>query len=734
MAKPKFRHSLILRSSLLFLILAIVISSALSCRDGIPDETSSGTESVISDPGTSTPESSEIPGSVTASPVTTAAPVTSLPETTAAAEIPVSPDALEAASEQLGFVPVFARVEAGVSVWVKTEKGVTYISPLSQGSSSVTFYNSYGETASATVEVGADLKPHAVYVRFAPPERSVSVLDLGAKQNQAADSTKAFQDGINMMSEAGGGTVYVPIGTYRINSIQMKPGVSLRLEGFLPDATVGYTKDLAAYATGGKAAVIATSGSPTLNIFIYNTPLPKAYCTEGVSDFSVSGGVFLCQAKMKFAAVVCGENITFENIIIKDVPNNHAFQIDGCSGVTLKNIMFAGYNYPATNPVLTRETIQLEPTTPGAITSSDSSPVQCYAGDYHQNSNIKILGCYFGKSDLYGPQLVGIGHHSGTGAVSCRGLVISGCVFDNPLYCGIHLPNISDVEISGNTFISDSAPTTGKLADDSALLSLYSFSNDQTYTSPGGSKVVFAYGYEQDGLRNIMIENNTFRLGGKTPLIGVYIAGNTVDNKMNATYVKASNTFRCEAYGGTEYPLNGYLIRTNTAYNITLRGNRFSFPTKPAYSSSYISLKSINGFFFENNILDLGEGVKFNSNSYFGNGIYVPTKTVYSDRYTMLSRKISIDSGAPVSVTVTDGSSSFPVQKPKVNCTLNIQPTEGGRVELTADIQGNLTINLIADEGYAFSGFVKEADNSPFDLSTDLVSGINNLLAVFVKK
>ena len=715
----------------LALITAVV---AVACRGGVSSVTSvAETDTEPAETRTADDTSGQItPESGSAQPTSETAQTTAL--TTSAADIPVSPDALESGIDQIGFAPVFARVTEGGSVWVKTEKNTTFISPSAPGVSTVTFYNSYGETATAIVTVGTDLKPAAEYQRFVPPERSVSVLDLGARPNQAIDSTKAFQKGIDSMSEAGGGTVYVPAGSYRINSIQMKPGVALRLEGYLPDATVGYTKDISAYVNSLRAAVIATSGSPTLNIFIYNTPLPKAYCTEGVSNFSVSGGVFVCQAKMKFAAVVCGENITFENIIIKDVPNNHAFQIDGCSNVTLRNIMFAGYNYPDSNPVLTRETIQLEPTTPGAITSSDSSPVQCNAGDYHQNSGIKILNCYFGKSDLYGPQLVGIGHHSGTGAVSCRGLVISGCVFDNPLYCGIHLPNISDAEIIGNTFISDSAPRTGKLGSDSALISLYNFSNDATYTSPNGSKVVFAYGYEQNGLRDILIEDNTFRLGGGTPLLGVYIAGNSVDNKMNVVFVRASNTFRCETYGGTEYPLNGYFIKTNTAYDITLKGNLFSFPTKPAYRTYYMSLKSINGFFLIDNSVELGEGVSFSTNSAIGNGISAADRTVLTDRYSMLSRKISLDAGAQVNVTVTDGVNSFELAKPKTNCTLVIQPSEGGRVEPETDVQGNLTIRLTADEGYEFSGFINMNDNSALDLSALQLSGLTNALAVFSKK
>ncbi|MCQ2428265.1 MAG: hypothetical protein MJ137_07705 [Clostridia bacterium] len=719
------------KNKLLLIIISavLILSTLVSCTGNGPDITSG------SDSGTVSPESgnadtaSPPESSVNTAPITTVpSPVTTAPTVP---ETVISEKAVKYGAGELGFAPVYAKVTDGESVWVMTEKEETLVSPIKPGTSLITFYNSYGETASAAVTVAADNGVSAEFVKYMAPERTFNVVDFGAVPNVNRDSTSSINDAIAAASEAGGGTVYVPKGSYKINSIRMRGGVRLMLEGYLPDATVGYTPEIAKYVTGGKAAVFSTSGSSTNNIFVYNTVLPKSYCTTGESDFSFSGGVILCQAKMKFAAIACGSNIIFENIIIKDTPNNHSFQIDGCENLTIRNIMFAGYDYPASNPVLTRETIQLEATTPGAITSNtETSPIQCASGDYHTNKNITISGCYFGKSDNYGPHLVAVGHHSSQGAVSTEGLLFNGNVIDNPLYCGIHLPNVSDAVITGNTFISEKKYAGGKLGDDSALISLYGFGGDSSYTDSNGKKIMYAFSYEQNGIRNIYIENNIFRLGGGTYLLAMSVLGNSVDNKLNAVYTSNTGFYRVGEFGGEPFPCKVFTVRTNTAYNINVKNNNIDISSKLSQTAQYIVLKNINGFFWSDNNVNIADGIKFSSSSDFGSGISVTTRTVLSDKTAMLTRKVGLDPHAPCTVTVTDGKSSFVMPNPAVACSFTIEPTEGGRVELTTDSRGNLTVSLIADSGYEFEGFQIIQDGTPFDLNQKL-SAFTQLKAVF---
>ena len=721
-------------SALLLLSVLLAVLPAAGCvgggpggdtAAGVPDTSDSPADS-LSDTGddkTLSPGTSKEPA-VTSSPAVTTAEVTTAEVTTD------SPNALKAGSDVIGFVPFSARVTDGDSVYVRIDGDTAVINPLKAGSSVIEFRNIYGETAGADVTVSTDLKPTAVYIPFEAPKVSFNLADLGVKPAANADITTQLQSLVNKANEAGGGTVYVPSGSYRISSITMKPGVDLKFAGFVPDATVGYTTAVKRYVSSGKPAVITAGSAPRNNIFFYNTPLPQAYCTEGMSDFSISGGVFNCQAKMKLLAFACGSNIRVSDMIVKDLPNNHALQIDGCTGLTVDNVMFAGYYYPANNPVLTRETIQLEPTTPGSITSDYAgSPILATAGDYHTNSDISVLNCYFGKSDFYGPQLVAVGHHSTAGSISCDGFRFIGNVVDNPLYCGLHLPNVSNAEIRDNTFISVDKLTSGRLADDSALISLYSFNSDTKLTIDG-KNVVYAFSYEHFGDRNYIIENNSFVLGGKTYLRALYFTGASADNTQNAAYV-SSSAYRYETFGGELFQIKGYLIKNNCCAGITVRNNSFEYTSAAGYKDCFCYANNVNGFFFENNEIKLADGVSFSRK--YGDIKGISTSgTVSSDRAEAATRRINLISTTEIPVTVNAGGTNFTLKKPDVNMTLTLTPTDGGRIVLNADRRGNLTVDIIPDEGYVFSGFTDENGN-PADLANIVFKRSTRIGVVFKK-
>ena len=57
------------------------------------------------------------------------------------------------------------------------------------------------------------------------PEREVSILDFGAKEGVL--STKAINDAINSVAEAGGGRVTVPTGNWLTGAIHLKSNVNL---------------------------------------------------------------------------------------------------------------------------------------------------------------------------------------------------------------------------------------------------------------------------------------------------------------------------------------------------------------------------------------------------------------------------------------------------------------------------------------------------------------------------
>ncbi len=83
-------------------------------------------------------------------------------------------------------------------------------------------------------------------------------------------------------------------------------------------------------------------------------------------------------------------------------------------------------------------------------------------------------------------------------------------------------------------------------------------------------------------------------------------------------------------------------------------------------------------------------------------------------------------------MTVNAGGTSFTLKKPDVNMTLTLTPTDGGRIVLNADRRGNLTVDIIPDEGYVFSGFTDENGN-PADLANIVFKRSTRIGAVFKK-
>lgn len=330
------------------------------------------------------------------------------------------------------------------------------------------------------------------------------VTEAGADLTGRADATPAIQKCIDRVSAAGGGTVVVPPGEYRISFLTLRPHVRLELAGGVERATDGWTPEVAARAMDPARSAIIRSVPDRRgrwSIFLYNL-VPRTDATNGVSDVAVSGGVFDCQGRCVVAAFACGRNIRFENAVVKDIPNNHALQIDGCENVVVANCLFAGYRFGGTQTCLTRETIQVEQTSPGAIGNPETSPISCAKEISIPNRNVSVIGCWFGPSERLGPHLIALGHHGR--ARSCNGLVFAGNVVENPLYCGVRLANVSDARVEGNTFISTNA--TKRIADDSAVVCVW-----------GGPTL-------KPGEKGVVLRGNKTVLSAQSPLRKMWVS------------------------------------------------------------------------------------------------------------------------------------------------------------------------------------------------------------------
>ena len=328
----------------------------------------------------------------------------------------------------------------------------------------------------------------------------------GADGSGREDAAPAIQKCLDRVAAAGGGTVFVPPGSYRISYLSIGNNTRLELAGGAERATEGWTLAAAARAMDPtRSAVFRSVGNRTGKwwIFLYNL-VPPTYVTNGCGNITISGGVFDCEQRYLPLAFACGKGIRIENMVVKDLPNNHAFQIDGCSDVTVTNCIFAGYTFGGKANCLTRETIQVEQTSPGAICGSNnpSPPIFCNREDAIRNRNVAVSGCWFGPSEKCGSQLIPLGHH-GTPR-SCDGLEFTGNVVVNPLYCGVRLANVTNVRIENNLFVATNA--LPKLAKDSAVVCAW------------GGKAV------KPGEKGVLIRNNRVNLSPESPLVPLWVS------------------------------------------------------------------------------------------------------------------------------------------------------------------------------------------------------------------
>ncbi len=622
------------------------------------------------------------------------------PITTAETEPDRDPETQRIEASEFGLEPIIIRGESDIADIVLEDDGSVKLTSKASGNASYRIENNYSEAATLNVSVDEYLKITFEVEAFKAPENSVNVKDFGAKGNGSANDTTPIQKAIDSLKD--GGTVYIPKGTYMVSYLVFREDIHIRLAGNLPDATVGYTDEIADYVKNGDVAILRRNGKN--NHMFYNLNR-GGYCTEGVSNIALSGGVLDCVTTGMAFVWSCADGVLFENSIVKDISNNHAIQIGGCSNVVINNIMFAGYT---SGDALTRETIQIETMTPNALSGNlATTPVKCDAGDYQYNKNVSVTGCYFGKSDVSGPHQTPVGHHSSRDKANCDGLIFSGNVVDNPLMYGLHLTNFVNVDIKDNLFIS--TEQTAKLADDTALISLYTRVNAETYTDKNGVKITSSCKNEQIGNKNIVIKNNRFVLGGNTNLRVLYITGTGL--KPGATIT--GNINRVDEFGGTPYKYSGYIRSTNVIENIDFSDNTVELEGKTSYTDYLFRVSSVFEFNFENNTIPTEGNIYRNSDACL---LFATTNP------GNCTRTINIDPSAGKIIFVTKNSEIE--YKATRSGTLTLKSEGGRRIDVTVE-KGVVRITL--DDLTNFEGWFDG------DKAADLAAGFSGNITLTAK-
>lgn len=578
----------------------------------------------------------------------------------------------ESSNEQVATAKVYRD-----SVVVSSHRGGTAV---------ITVTDYFGFTSKINVSVDAEKKTLTCDVVKCAQDFIEVGLDYGAKGNNSADDTKAFQDAIDAAKP--GQTVYVYPGRYKVSLLSMREGVTLRMYTTMTDASKGFTGQVAEDFNKNKIAVL--SGTRILNC---NNETPGR---NGSSNFKIiGGGIDLNLTDRSCLIFGMAKNVTIENVIFKDIKNEHVIQLTGSTDSVVRNCIFAGF---LCGDVFDREVIQVEPSTSGA--TGRPGPVTFGVGEYALPKNITITGCYFGKSDEAGAPLIAIGHHSQVGGANVTGFKITNNIFDECLYAAIRYNNLVDVEISGNLFRSTAAyknPTQYSEAVDPAFIHFYHYDEASTYKT-GILTVTRAAAEEQAGLHNIRIENNTFEIAqGSDKRILSHVINNTY--APGAVYV---NHFRQDTYQGEIYFLAGYRETRNYASDISFSNNVIRFTGKPTYSDWYLRFGKVYGLKIQGNRVEKASGVSFSAGEkYYSFG-------ANEERTTMVLTRSSSRT-----VTVVCAGKSW-VITPKYSGIFHLVSTEGGVLQsVTSDKAGNVTLTFASKSGYTFRDMTSPSGTVP---------------------
>ncbi len=541
-------------------------------------------------------------------------------------------------------------------------------------------------------------------------------INPGGSPNNLPDQSSRLQSLIDSTWRKGGGTIFLYPGFYNIKVISMRDGVTLKMYSGFTDAREGYTDELAEKVKKGEVTVLILSR-------ILNTNF-NDYGRNGCSNFTISGGVIdNCHDEQSTLLFGLSKGIVIENVIFKDIKNNHVIQVTGCQDVTIRNCMFAGFEWGGT---FTREVIQIEQSHPGAHSGNHAgAPVRFDYGELYGCDNVTIDSCYFGPSDeLPGPHIA-IGHHGTAHEPICDGFKITNNVFENCTYAAIRFANIVDVEITGNKFIAEE--NTNKFCEntDPAFIILYPNTSNVTYNNiVNGQKVTKAIPEEQSGSHNLNISNNEFTVAKGSDKRIIIVTGTSITPGV----IHKAGVLRQDTYDSKPYALTGYFKSTNYISNLNFSDNKVTYLGQPILKDAIFKFTTVYGLTFENNQIELN-GCSFKTNTDGVPGLYTS-----SCKTGEAARTFTVESKAVknyVSICHPDGSTAKLIFT--VADTHKIIAGEGGRIELSADNKGNVYFEVIPDEGYTFSGWT--TDSGDFKETGNVsVSSKITLRANFSKK
>ena len=304
----------------------------------------------------------------------------------------------------------------------------------------------------------------AIYCMVADA-RDYNIADYGAKSDTTVLSTTALQRAIDLCSEAGGGRVVIPAGSYKIGSIELKSHVHLYLEH---GATLYGSTRLEDYRPMKSDYVSLRTQTTTVQL-IY---------ADGVKDVTIDGGGTIDGRGKAFKKLtwndegitrphllrfIKSEDITLRGITLKNSGcwmqhylacdrlridgikvfnrnnyNNDALDLDGCHDVIVTGVLADsdddGITLKSTSPRLC-ENIRIS----NCVVSSHCNAVKLGTETNGGFRNINVSGIVVKPSSDQSSQFFGAPSKIGTSAISLE--IVDGGVLENV--------SISDFTVEG---------------------------------------------------------------------------------------------------------------------------------------------------------------------------------------------------------------------------------------------------------------------------------------------
>ena len=589
----------------------------------------------------------------------------------------------------------------------------------STGSTDVYVYDCFGHKAIIEVEVRGSATSHTItYKANKCTQKFINAFDFNVKNasQTSADQSKNLQSAIDYAYSQGGGTVYLYPGIYNVKILSIREGVTLEMYSGFEKATDGFTPQLAQMIIDGKVTVLKKTR--LLNNDQYG------WGRDASTNFTIRGGVFDREHQGSGTLLLSMANdAVIENVIFKDISNNHVIQLCGGENMLVRNCIFAGFEYGTS---FTREVIQIEPTQPPAFGGTTGTAIQNFeAGEYIPTKDITIEDCYFGASDELPAPHIAIGHHGYMDKANCTGLTIRNNFFDGCTYSAIRLPSVVDVFVYGNKFTADD--TTNKLCseEDPAFIIIYSYDYTVTYKNiVDGTTITKCFNTEQSGSHNLNFYDNEFivKEGSDKRIIHVISTGHAP----GATYKELVK--RQDTYNSTPYLLSGYYKITNYISDVSFYDNDITFLGQPNFNDAFMIFEKVYGLELKDNSvkLDGASFTTFDQNVYGLKLVSVKTgETANTCRFNLMATTL-----CAVFLTAQDGTNVRVTTTTLASLTAIAE--EGGRVMIEGDSEGNLHVSFIAKDGYKFAGLIDE-DGRAISTGNLQISSPTTIRATFTK-